>query len=240
MSELQKLYRSSQSRMSAELETARAQEHAPSSGAGAETAWISFLREHLPKRYAVDSAFVADCHGNRSDQIDIVIYDLQYTPRIVDHSGQLWLPAESIYAVFECKPCVSGNVAYAGNKVASVRRLHRTSCAITHAGGTFPARALTHILGGVLADTSGWKADLPERLPAQLLELAEDERLDLGCCADGSAFDARYNDELLVEVSDPGMGLIFFLVTLMGRLQELGTVPAIDFSAYMAAFHEPE
>ena len=41
--------------------------------------------------------------------------------------GAVDVPAESGYAVFEVKPLASsGEVVYAGEKVASVRALHRT------------------------------------------------------------------------------------------------------------------
>jgi hypothetical protein len=40
----------------------------------------------MPKRFNVDSGFVIDALGNRSKQMDIVIYEANYTPvfEIVD------------------------------------------------------------------------------------------------------------------------------------------------------------
>ena len=53
------------------------------------------------------------------------------------------IPAESVYAVFEAKQAANaGLVAYAQEKVASVRRLHRTSLPIPYAKGVYPAKPL--------------------------------------------------------------------------------------------------
>jgi hypothetical protein len=230
--QLLSIYETTQDRMRTELASARAESHAPTSGKAAEDAWISYLREHLPHRYAVDTAFVIDSYGNKSEQQDIVISDRHYTPRIQDHHT-LWLPAESVYAVFEVKPCVKGNIKYAGDKAASVRRLARTTKAIKHAGGEYPAVPLSPILAGILADTSGWSSSLSEKLPPLLDPLPMQSRLDLGCCADSVAVDITYEGGAAVETSDPGLGLVYFLVKLVARLQALGTVPAVDFARYM-------
>lgn len=93
---------------------------------------------YLPKRYAVDSAIVIDSNGRTSDQLDVVIYDPQYTPTLLDQYDHKYVPAEAVYAVMEVKPTVNkGYLDYAGKKAASVRRLKRTSIPIPHAGGTY-------------------------------------------------------------------------------------------------------
>jgi hypothetical protein len=42
------------------------------------------------------------------------------------------------------------HIRYTQDKIESVRALHRTSLPIPHAGGTYPAKALSPILGGLL------------------------------------------------------------------------------------------
>jgi len=64
-----------------------------------EKYFIEVLRKYLPKRYAVDSAIVIDSNGATSDQIDIVIYDPQYTPTLLDQHDHRYIPAESVYVV---------------------------------------------------------------------------------------------------------------------------------------------
>jgi len=49
-------------------------------GEATESDWLRVIRSYLPNRYAVDAGIVIDSTGKTSDQIDIVIYDLHYTP----------------------------------------------------------------------------------------------------------------------------------------------------------------
>lgn len=134
------------------LGTARkAFQHPGAKGDASEGVWIEMLDTYLPKRYQAANAFVVDSLGNFSDQIDVVVFDRQYSPFIFKFNEQIIVPAESVYAVFEAKQSASADlVAYAQRKVASVRRLHRTSLPIPHAGGTYPAKPLIPILEGYL------------------------------------------------------------------------------------------
>lgn len=63
---------------------------------------------------------------------------------------------ESVYAVIEAKQNLTrANIIYAGRKAASVRRLHRTSAPIVHAGGTYPiVREPFPIIAGIVSYTS--------------------------------------------------------------------------------------
>ena len=65
--------------------------------------WRSLFIKYLPKRYAVEKATVVDSRGAFSDEIDVVLFDRQYTPLIFEHHGQFVVPAEAVYAVFESK-----------------------------------------------------------------------------------------------------------------------------------------
>ena len=92
-----------------------------------------------------------------SQQIDVVVFDRQYSPFIFTYENETIIPAESVYAVFEAKQTADADlVAYAQEKVASVRRLHRTSLPIPHANGVYPAKPLIPILGGLLTFESEW------------------------------------------------------------------------------------
>ncbi|MEW6679069.1 MAG: DUF6602 domain-containing protein [Pseudomonadota bacterium] len=103
-----------------------------------EQFFIDFLRAYLPNRYTVEKAIVLDSLGQVSHSIDIVVFDRQYTPTLLDNEKHRYVPAEAVYAVFECKPTIDkGYLEYAADKIASVRKLHRTSVDIHHAGGIF-------------------------------------------------------------------------------------------------------
>jgi hypothetical protein len=131
--------------------------HPGTKGDVSEGRWIEMLQNHLPARYQVSKAFVIDSKNECSDQIDIVIHDRQYSPFVLKYDSALYVPAESVYAAFEVKQEMSGGeVEYAAKKMESIRRLHRTSIPIPHAGGTYPPKTPQHILGGLLCLRSSW------------------------------------------------------------------------------------
>ncbi len=141
------------------------------------------------------------------------------------------IPAESVYAVFEAKQSLNaGHVAYARKKVASVRRLHRTSLPIPHAGGIYAPKPLTHILGGLLTFESDWTPGLGQLLADALGGGDDDSRLDLGCVAAQGTFTCdRAGVHTIVPEGKPATA---FLLELVARLQDSATVPMIDVRAY--------
>src|SRR5579863_8473397 len=158
--------------------------HPGTKGDASENVWISLLEKYLPKRYQAAKAHVVDSLGNFSQQIDVVVFDRQYSPFIFQYEGQTIIPAESVYAVFEAKQTISADlVRYAQKKVASVRRLHRTSLPIPYAGGIYPPRPLPHIFGGLLTFESEWSPALGQPLLDALGRGSSEERLDIGCIA---------------------------------------------------------
>ena len=108
--------------------------HGGTKGDASEAVWLELLQGYLPERYRAAGAHVVDSKGAFSHQIDIVIFDRQYSPFIFNFKDQFIVPAESVYAVFETKQAINArHVAYAADKVASVRALHRTSESIPRA-----------------------------------------------------------------------------------------------------------
>jgi hypothetical protein len=86
-----------------------------------------------------------------------VVFDRQYTPFILTYQNQTIIPAESVYAVFEAKQVIDAkNVAYAQEKAASVRRLHRTSLPVPHVSGVAKPKDPPRILAGLLTFESTW------------------------------------------------------------------------------------
>ena len=51
-------------------------------GDGSEFVWASLFRKYLPKRYAVEGRRYLRRPRRFSDEIDVAIYDRQYTPLI--------------------------------------------------------------------------------------------------------------------------------------------------------------
>lgn len=214
------------------LSTARkAFAHPGTKGDACEGVWLELLQTYLPARYQAAKAHVVDSEGAFSDQIDVLIFDRQYSPFVFKYEGQIIVPAESVYAVFEAKQTIdSAQVGYAQEKVASVRRLRRTSLPIPHAGGTYPPKALQPILGGLLTLESEWTPPLGQPLAKALEDGTDSGRLDIGCIAAHGLFlrgdDFRYS---FVEKGKPATA---FLLQLIARLQTSATVPMIDVAAY--------
>lgn len=205
--------------------------HPGAKGDACESLWVALLEIYLPRRYRVASAHVVDSNGAFSDQIDVVVFDRQYSPFIFNYEGQTIIPAESVYAVFEAKQTINASlVRYAKDKAASVRRLQRTSLPIPHAGGTYPAKPIGPILGGVLTLESDWSPPLGTSLEAALNTAELNEALDLGCIAAHGIFSR--DDEGGYILTPEGKPAAAFLFELIARLQAMATVPMIDVRAY--------
>ena len=234
--DLKELFLSLQGDLLQRLETGRKNIHHPGTkGDVSEINWLGMLEKYLPTRYKVEKAFVVDVNGEISEQIDIVVFDRHYSPLLFNLDGATYVPAESVYAVLEVKQSLNNqHIKYAGQKVASVRRLHRTSATIHHAGGTFAPKPLHKILGGILTLDGGWKPALGPSLKKALGSLSESEQLDLGCALQCGSFEATYNEGGTSELntSKKETALIFFFIRLLHRLQHMATVPAIDLEEY--------
>lgn len=211
--------------------------HPTTLGDDAERQWRDTLREFLPRRYDVSTAFIIDSHGRESEQIDLVIHDRHFSPAFWTMGDTQFLPAECVYAVFEVKPeLTKAYVEYAGHKAASVRRLHRTSGAIQQLaqGPTRPAPK--RILAGIVAGRSSWTPGLDGPLVDAMRGLGADEQLDIGCSLSDGMFElpeGAIADDL--QRSDADVGLAMFAMRLTARLNAIGTVPALDFDVYSSA-----
>lgn len=233
---LNDLFRALHDRLACELGiTRRTIGHAGTMGAVSEGQWIRMLYEHLPKRYKINRAFVIDSKGACSAQIDVVIHDRQYSPFVLNYGDALYVPAESVYAVFEVKQSMNAEqVRYAADKIASVRGLHRTSIDIPSASGVLNAKPLHEIIGGLLTVDSDWSPPFGVPFTSIINAATEKGRLDIGCSAQHGVFEARYAEsssaDITVEYSHAALAL--FLLRLIDRLRSIATVPAIDILAY--------
>lgn len=205
--------------------------HPGTKGDASESVWLKLLQTYLPTRYQAAKAHAVDSTGAFSQQLDIVIFDRQYSPLMFHCEGQAIIPAESIYAVFEAKQTVNAAlVTYAQEKIASVRRLHRTSIPIPHAGGTYPPKTPGLIIGGLLTLESDWKPPCGNSLSQALTSGLPEGSLDLGCIAAHGMF-FRENSGLYT-ITHKGKPATAFLMELIARLQDIATVPMLDVRAY--------
>lgn len=228
------LFKGLQEEMRAKLELGRAMiPHNGEMGAAAEDSWREWLRKYLPKRYKVDKAFIVDCNGNCSEQIDIVIYDSQYSYFLFNHEQVLYIPAESVYAVIECKQTLNKqHLVYAGQKAATVRALTRTSNSIPFAAGTYNPKPRHPILAGIIAIESEWKDPLGDSLKSNLKNLGMNCQVDFGCTIKHGSFWVEWEPVFKIKKSAQDEALLFFFLQLLMKLQMIGTAPAIDIKQY--------
>ena len=263
--DLKGLFNGLQSQMISEMRTNREFiEHSTTKGDAFEDIWIDYLRTYLPSRYCVDKAIIIDSKGNKSQQIDLVIYDQTYTPFVFIQKNTKYIPAEGVYAVFEVKPELNKKyIGYAGKKVESVRKLYRTSASIIDRGQKRDPISLTKILGGILSFDSKIKKD--KTIESHMKSLKGLKSLDIGCAVNYKSFYVDYekDDNILknkadsaevynkqflsfykdrkfdtIEFSYKYNSLITFFLQLSRYLQQsIGTVAAIDLAAYAEAIN---
>jgi len=217
--------------------------HAGTKGDETELNWLRMLEQLLPRRYGTTKAFVVDAKGFRSEQIDVVIHDRHFSPLLFEVGGAKYIPAESVYAAFEVKQDLDkGNLEYAAEKVETVRRLHRTTVNVPHAGGRFDPVVPRRIIGGLLARRSQWTPPFGEPFKSCLCALDERDAdgitfgLDIGCAVEHGGFAVNRDEHgktLDVEHSEPNVALIYFVMRLLRQLQAVGSAPAIDYDAYL-------
>lgn len=214
--------------------------HPTTIGDHGEADWVGLIRDFLPTRYAVGPVFAVDHKGNMSEQIDAAVYDTHFSPQwFGTAAGIRFVPVESVYAVFEVKPEFSGpNLTAARKKVASVRRLARTSEAVVHKGGVFTREEiqLKPIIGGILTSRPKLADPVKKLVQTQPAQDADDF-LNIGICLDEFAFDytpTLVDDgvETVLATCEGGNQLIHFAIRLFRQLQAIGSVPAVDMTMY--------
>ena len=233
-----------QKKLLADLGEASAIKHSTTKGDNAESVWIELLRKYLPVRFRVDSAIIIDSTGETSEQIDCVIYDAHFTPRIIPTEVSLFIPAEAVHAVFEVKQkIIPAHLHYAANKVQSVRKLHRTSADYTGDGRTRGAKPKFDILGGLLARSITWKDGFASKhFDSALYAAQQIEHLDFIFAADSGYADMVKTQErsknrdtnqegVPMPIKGP-TGISYGLLRLLEELTRQGTVPAVDWSEY--------
>lgn len=78
--------------------------HDLTAGTYREEIWADFFRRIVPKKFNIErSVFIIDSNENISKEVDIAIYDEQYTPYIFNYGLIKFIPIEAVAAVVQCK-----------------------------------------------------------------------------------------------------------------------------------------
>lgn len=78
--------------------------HYPTAGSYRENVWKSLFEMIVPKKYCIEQGvFIIDSYGNKSKEVDLVIFDEMYTPYIFNYGEIKFIPIEAVAAVVQCK-----------------------------------------------------------------------------------------------------------------------------------------
>ncbi len=103
--------------------------HIPQSqqrGEAREGVLREFLMQYLPERFGVGTGFVFDPSGNVSNQVDVIIYDREFAPKIA-LGGKSIYPVECVVGAGEIKSDIdsTGTLKNAIGNIRSVKSLRR-------------------------------------------------------------------------------------------------------------------
>lgn len=78
--------------------------HPLTSGTNREEIWRNFFERIVPKKFSIArSVFIIDSNGECSKEVDLAIYDEDYTPYIFNYGVIKFIPIEAVAAVIQCK-----------------------------------------------------------------------------------------------------------------------------------------
>lgn len=79
-------------------------EHDTTTGSNREYIWMDLFKQIIPQKFSIErSVFILDSTGKRSREVDLAIFDEQYTPYIFRHGKLKYIPIEAVAVVVECK-----------------------------------------------------------------------------------------------------------------------------------------
>ncbi|QDR78920.1 DUF6602 domain-containing protein [Sporomusa termitida] len=75
-----------------------------------EEMWLNFFRGIIPQKFSLaQGVIIIDAYGNASREVDIAVYDEQYTPYVFRYNMLKFIPIEAVAVVIECKSVDPGN-----------------------------------------------------------------------------------------------------------------------------------
>ncbi|MBU5266435.1 DUF6602 domain-containing protein [Virgibacillus proomii] len=78
--------------------------HHVTSGTSREFVWLDLFERLVPKKFKLArSVFIIDSYGQISAEVDIAIYDEQYTPYVFNYGEMQFIPIEAVAAAVQSK-----------------------------------------------------------------------------------------------------------------------------------------
>lgn len=79
-------------------------EHDGLTGNYREEMWVKFFRSILPQKFSLaQGVMIIDSQGHVSKEVDIAVFDEQYTPYVFQYNTLKFIPIEAVALVVECK-----------------------------------------------------------------------------------------------------------------------------------------
>jgi len=105
--------------------------HNPTTGSYREDVWQSLFRQVVPYKFSIaKSVFIIDSNGEISKEVDLAIFDEQYTPYIFNYGNVRFVPIEAVAVVVQCKSNYIDNTNLHGWK-DSIKKLKTDTRSIT-------------------------------------------------------------------------------------------------------------
>lgn len=78
--------------------------HSGLTGNFREKMWQAFFRSIIPQKYSLaQGVIIIDSYGNQSKEVDIAVFDEQYTPYVFQYDMIKFIPIEAVSLVISCK-----------------------------------------------------------------------------------------------------------------------------------------
>jgi len=79
-------------------------DHGTTIGGFREEIWKNMFEQIIPQKFSIArSVFIIDSQGRISSEVDLAIFDEQYTPYIFRHGTLKYIPIEAVAVAIECK-----------------------------------------------------------------------------------------------------------------------------------------
>src|SRR5699024_3001567 len=78
--------------------------HSPTTGSYREDVWRNLFKQIIPKKFSIENGvFIIDSKGEISKEVDLAIFDEQYTPYIFNYGNMKFIPIEAVAVAIQCK-----------------------------------------------------------------------------------------------------------------------------------------
>lgn len=82
----------------------RVNNHHLTTGHNREKIWMDLFRQIIPMKFAIkQGVFLIDATGKVSNEVDIAVFDEQFTPYIFNYGNIHFIPIEAVAVVVQCK-----------------------------------------------------------------------------------------------------------------------------------------